>query len=105
MGVRFNPPPGWPAVPKGWLPPPGWRPDPSWPPAPANWPFYRRTGLPGWAKTVIGICVAGLVSLGFAYMQGEQASDDAPKVGDCAHKVGKNEIERVDCNDPASTYL
>ena len=35
--LRFNPPPGWPAVPNGWVPGPDWRPDPSWPPAPEGW--------------------------------------------------------------------
>lgn len=37
--MRFNPAPGWPAPPAGWLPEPGWTPDPSWPPAPPDWPL------------------------------------------------------------------
>lgn len=37
MGLRYNPPPGWPPAPEGFIPPPGWQPDPSWPPAPAGW--------------------------------------------------------------------
>lgn len=40
MGWRFNPPPGWPAAPPGFVPPPGWRPDPSWPPPPPGWQFW-----------------------------------------------------------------
>ena len=36
----WNPAPGWPAAPAGWLPPPGWRPPPDWPPAPAGWQFW-----------------------------------------------------------------
>lgn len=36
--ARFNPAPGWPPAPVGWLPPAGWQPDPSWPPAPPGWP-------------------------------------------------------------------
>jgi hypothetical protein len=40
MGLRFNPPPGWPAPPPGWQAPPGWRPDPSWPPPPAGWQLW-----------------------------------------------------------------
>lgn len=43
---RFNPPPGWPAPPPGWLPPPGWQPDPSWPPAPAGWQFWVADSPP-----------------------------------------------------------
>jgi Domain of unknown function (DUF4190) len=39
VGLRFNPPPGWPAAPEGFLPQPGWRPDPAWPPLPAGWPL------------------------------------------------------------------
>lgn len=38
--ARFNPPPGWPPPPAGWVPLEGWRPDPSWPPAPAGWNFW-----------------------------------------------------------------
>lgn len=37
MAQRFNPAPGWPAAPEGWLPNPGWEPDASWPPAPEGW--------------------------------------------------------------------
>lgn len=35
--LRFNPPPGWPDAPEGWLPPDDWEPDPSWPPLPYGW--------------------------------------------------------------------
>lgn len=40
MGLRFNPPPGWPPVPEGFTPEPGWQPDPSWPPAPPGWQLW-----------------------------------------------------------------
>ena len=40
MSARFNPPPGWPQPPAGWVPPAGWQPDPSWPAPPAGWPFW-----------------------------------------------------------------
>lgn len=40
MSWQFNPPPGWPRQPEGWVPPPGWAPDPSWPPAPEGWQFW-----------------------------------------------------------------
>jgi RDD family len=40
MVWRFNPAPGWPPAPPGFVPPPGWRPDPSWPPAPPGWRFW-----------------------------------------------------------------
>ena len=38
--MRFNPPPGWPPAPAGWVAPPGWQPDPSWPEPPAGWPMW-----------------------------------------------------------------
>jgi hypothetical protein len=38
--TRFNPPPGWPSAPAGWVPPPGWQPDPSWPEPPAGWQLW-----------------------------------------------------------------
>jgi MFS family permease len=36
----FNPPPGWPASPPGWLPPHGWRPDPDWSNPPPDWRYW-----------------------------------------------------------------
>jgi hypothetical protein len=38
--MRFNPPPGWPPAPAGWMAPPGWQPDPSWPAPPPGWPLW-----------------------------------------------------------------
>lgn len=35
--VAFNPPPGWPIPPPGWLPPLGWQPPQDWPEPPAGW--------------------------------------------------------------------
>jgi len=40
MGLRFNPPPGWPPAPEGFVPQPDWRPDPSWPPPPPGWRLW-----------------------------------------------------------------
>jgi uncharacterized protein DUF4190/putative regulator of septum formation len=40
MGLRFNPAPGWPSPPPGFVPPPDWQPDPAWPPAPPGWQFW-----------------------------------------------------------------
>ena len=36
----FNPPPGWPPAPPGWIPPMGWAPDPSWPEPPPGWQLW-----------------------------------------------------------------
>ena len=38
--MRFNPPPGWPRPPEGWVPPAGWNPDPSWPDPPQGWQLW-----------------------------------------------------------------
>ncbi len=40
MGRRFNPAPGWPPPPPGFVPPAHWQPDPSWPPAPPGWQLW-----------------------------------------------------------------
>ena len=45
MGMKFNPPPGWP-VPYGFDPPPGWEPDPAWPPPPPDWPLWMGRDAP-----------------------------------------------------------
>lgn len=38
--VIFNPPPGWPKPPEGWIPPNGWKPDPAWPDPPLGWELW-----------------------------------------------------------------
>lgn len=37
---KFNPPPGWPKPPEGWVPPKDWTPDPNWPAAPEGWQLW-----------------------------------------------------------------
>ena len=39
----FNPPPGWPPAPPGWVPPEDWKPDPNWPPPPPGWIFWAAS--------------------------------------------------------------
>ena len=43
-GFRFNPPPGWPKPPDGWVPPDDWKPDPNWPSPPADWELWLPVG-------------------------------------------------------------
>lgn len=38
--LQFNPPPGWPKPPAGWVPPAGWKPDPTWPDPPEGWQLW-----------------------------------------------------------------
>src|SRR5215472_2037103 len=38
--MRFNPPPGWPPPPPGFVPGPAWRPDPRWPLPPPGWQLW-----------------------------------------------------------------
>ena len=40
--LMFNPPPGWPKPPKGWMPPKGWKPDPGWPEPPPGWQLWIK---------------------------------------------------------------
>ncbi|MEV1131931.1 DUF4041 domain-containing protein [Agromyces sp. NPDC049794] len=42
----FNPPPGWPKPPAGWVPPAGWTPDPNWPEPPVGWQLWLQPGGP-----------------------------------------------------------
>ena len=44
--LAFNPPPGWPQPPQGWIPPNGWRPDPTWPAPPPGWQLWIPDGTP-----------------------------------------------------------
>jgi hypothetical protein len=38
--LHFNPPPGWPKPPNGWVPSKDWTADPSWPPPPPGWQLW-----------------------------------------------------------------
>ncbi|HEY3976603.1 MAG TPA: septum formation family protein [Streptosporangiaceae bacterium] len=46
MGLRYNPPPGWPPPPPGFSPRPGWQPDPSWGPPPPGWQLWLNDDEP-----------------------------------------------------------
>ncbi len=64
MAKKFNPAPGWPAPPEGWVPPDGWQPDMSWPPAPAGWQLWVEELEPGvlWqgqSQTMTGAATGG----------------------------------------------
>ncbi|MBS3177780.1 MULTISPECIES: PH domain-containing protein [unclassified Pseudoclavibacter] len=48
---RFNPAPGWPAAPEGWMPHEGWQPDPTWPAAPEGWQVVVDDRAPAPALT------------------------------------------------------
>lgn len=54
MALRFNPPPGWPTPPQGFVPGPGWQPDPSWPPAPSGWQLWVHDDAPRDYPTAAG---------------------------------------------------
>jgi uncharacterized protein YlxW (UPF0749 family) len=51
----FNPAPGWPKPPKGWLPPKGWAPDPSWPPPPPGWQLWISEASLGQGGQPVGL--------------------------------------------------
>jgi hypothetical protein len=50
----FNPPPGWPKPPAGWVPPKGWQPDPTWPMPPPGWQLWIPDGAPA-GGTELGV--------------------------------------------------
>jgi len=57
-GLSFNPPPGWPKPPEGWVPPKGWTPDPKWPPAPPGWQLWIDHGAPPATEPSSGVTSA-----------------------------------------------
>ncbi len=52
----FNPPPGWPKPPEGWIPPKGWSPDPTWPDPPQDWQLWLSPDSSNDEKPVLGNC-------------------------------------------------
>ncbi|QDB79572.1 hypothetical protein FE251_09440 [Georgenia wutianyii] len=91
MAQRFNPAPGWPDPPEGWIPPHGWQPPAEWPTAPPGWhyvvdddhpvavhdqsaaPHHTSPSRPWYRKKRLLIPAAGLVAiLGIAALGGGQ---------------------------------
>ncbi|BEL05678.1 hypothetical protein Q0Z83_038690 [Actinoplanes sichuanensis] len=60
MAKKFNPAPGWPPAPEGWLPPVGWQPDPAWPPAPQGWDIVVELNDPGTLWEARGLTLTGI---------------------------------------------
>jgi hypothetical protein len=63
-------------------------------------PTYRQRRRSRWwiqGAILVALAMGGLA---YEYEQGHEESTNAPKVGECARKLGKNTIERVDCADP-----
>jgi len=50
--LSFNPPPGWPQPPTGWVPPAGWTPDPSWPEPPPGWELWISAEAPSATRSL-----------------------------------------------------
>lgn len=67
--------------------------------SPASW--FSRVPRP--VKRIGGILAVGLAGLTFAYAQGQNESNSAPKIGECARVVGDDEIESVPCDDTLAT--
>jgi Domain of unknown function (DUF4190)/Septum formation len=64
VAMRFNPPPGWPPPPPGFVPGPGWRPDASWPPPPDGWQLWLPDDPDRAAAMVQGQLTPGYVAYG-----------------------------------------
>lgn len=94
--MRFNPPPNWPTVPSGWVPPAGWEPDPRWGPAPAEWPLWVGDEVkPGWAahrKVLTGVAGGFLGLMLLLVLIGAVSSGSAD---------GSNAAVAADTSEPA----
>lgn len=73
---QFNPPPGWPRPPAGWVPPKGWTPDPAWPPVPPGWQLWILAN--GSNETQSSVVGGGDITSAGA--PGEQLSDIAERL-------------------------
>jgi hypothetical protein len=90
VALRFNPPPGWPAPPEGFVPGPGWQPDPGWPSAPPGWQFWvpddaradptaTGHGVPGSATGVGGAAPEASAGAGAGVLSPAGAGASAPQ--------------------------
>jgi len=110
--MRFNPPPGWPVPPPGWVPEATWTPDPSWPPAPPGWQFVVNESRPGiprriWWLVAAVVAVVAMVFAGggFLYHHVNQPDVVVLKPVDSQGKIQPGWVEdrsraddRIDCS-------
>lgn len=95
-GTVFNPPPGWPKPPAGWVPPKGWTPDPSWPPPPEGWQLW----LPADAEPIeVPSAPAALAPGGDS--QGGTGSDSATRTAllEGELRALRLQLKAVTCDD------
>ena len=86
MAVRFNAPPGWPAVPAGWSPPPGWQADRTWPAAPTGWHFWIPADsgadlVLAWPEAELGI-MSARAAVGVVHRRELRAAEDVDALRD-----------------------
>lgn len=62
--IRFNPPPGWSVVQKGWIPSAGWQPPLEWPPIPPGWPLFVTVRR--WPQTLVYCLLLAGSCIGYA---------------------------------------
>lgn len=60
---------------------------------------FRRLVARG---AVLGVVV--LLGFAWAHSTGQEESENAPTVGECARSADDDEIQTVDCTDPAAEY-
>lgn len=46
----------------------------------------------------------GLAGVAYSYARGEEEANRAPRVGECAHKIQVDEIEKVDCESAEADF-
>ena len=87
----FNPPPGWPKPPDGWVPPKGWSPDPAWPDPPLGWQLWITTDT---AKSEESDNAGSSLGSG-SQPSTEAAQDEAPLSTDIVRRVAILEAENA----------
>jgi Septum formation len=108
VGLRFNPPAGWPPAPAGFTPQPGWQPDPSWPPPPAGWQLWVHENQPpgtvptsGWAAAAFVLSLLSVVVLSLIFAANAGKATRSATTGVITHRGHMNAFSlRVgDCFD------
>jgi len=87
--VVFNPPPGWPKPPEGWIPPNGWKPDPAWSAPPPGWQLWIPDESP------VGDAVFDSGSDSFAAIQKSQVESEPHSPTSMDQRIALLEVENA----------
>jgi hypothetical protein len=104
-GLVFNPPPGWPKPPAGWVPPRGWTPDPDWPSPPEGWQLWISSSESEQAQSTTSSNNGGLQPIAAASPEDRMVAMDRFTFLEAENRELKKKLEALMIDANSSVVL